>query len=90
MTISKNKKTISKVLAWIGLILIFLFIIGIIYGLITKNGMFVIAMIAGLTLISLLYRWGIMAFKKVYSIENKDLDKKDMILKNSKINTKNI
>lgn len=90
MAISNNKKFISKVLAWIGLVIIILFIIGMIYGLITKDGKFVIAMIAGLTLVSLLYRWGIMAFKKVYSTDDKDLDEKNLILKNTKIKTKNL
>ena len=90
MSISNNKKIISKILAWIGLIIILLFIIGMIYGLITKDGKFVIAMIAGLTLVSLLYRWGIMAFKKVYSTDDNKLEEKNLILKNSKIKTKNI
>lgn len=89
MAIPQGKKRIAKVLAWIGLVIILLFIIGMIYGLVTKNGMFVIAMIAGLTLVSLLYRWGIMAFKKIYSAEE-DSNEKDLILKNSKIKTKSL
>ena len=90
MEISNNKKIIAKVLVWIGIIIILLFIIGMIYGMITGNGKFVVAMIIGLTIVSLLYRWGIMAFRKLYYTENKEIDKENLILKNSNINTKNI
>ena len=69
MSASKSKKKIAKVLAYIGLIIILLFIAGMIYGLVTRDGKFVIAMIAGLSIVSFLYRWGIMAFRKVYGSE---------------------
>ncbi len=90
MEITNNKKIIAKVLVWIGIIIILLFIIGMIYGMITRNGKFVVAMIIGLTIVSLLYRWGIMAFRKLYYTENKEIDEENLILKNSNINTKNI
>lgn len=85
---TKTKKIIARVLAYIGLIIILLFIIGMIYGLIVKDGKFVILMIALLSIVSLLYRWGIMAYRRVYKDDEKDegMD----IIKNSTINTKKI
>ena len=62
---TKTKKNIARVLAYIGLIIIFLFIIGMIYGLIVKDGKFVILMIALLSIVSLLYRWGTEEFIKM-------------------------
>lgn len=85
---TKTKKNIARVLAYIGLIIIFLFIIGMIYGLIVKDGKFVILMIALLSIVSLLYRWGIMAYRRVY--KNGDNDEEKDIIKNSTINTKKI
>lgn len=85
---TKTKKNIARVLAYIGLIIIFLFIIGMIYGLIVKDGKFVILMIALLSIVSLLYRWGIMAYRRVY--KNDDNDEEKDIIKNSTINTKKI
>ena len=81
-----------KVLAYIGLIIILLFIAGMIYGLVTNNGVFVIGMIVGLTIVSLLYRWGIMAFRKVYGDDNSFNDEEDHedMIKISKINTKKL
>ena len=63
-----------------------------IYGLVTKNGMFVIAMIIGLSIVSLLYRWGIMAFKKIYESDNvfKDEINNQDITKITNINTKKL
>lgn len=85
---TKTKKNIARVLAYIGLIIIFLFIIGMIYGLIVKDGKFVVLMIALLSIVSLLYRWGIMAYRRVY--KNDDNDEEKDIIKNSTINTKKI
>lgn len=92
MSAPKNKKVIAKVLAYIGLVIILLFIAGMIYGLVTNNGVFVIGMIAGLTIVSLLYRWGIMAFRKVYGSDNSFNDEEDHddMIKISKINTKKL
>ena len=92
MSVPKNKKKIAKILAYIGLLIILLFIIGMIYGLVAKDGMFVIAMIIGLSIVSLLYRWGIMAFKKIYGSDNafKDENNNQDITKITNINTKKL
>ena len=92
MNAPKNKKIIAKILAYIGLLIILLFIIGMIYGLVAKDGMFVIAMIIGLSIVSLLYRWGIMAFKKIYGSDNvfKDENNNQDITKITNINTKKL
>lgn len=92
MSAPKNKKIIAKILAYIGLLIILLFIIGMIYGLVAKDGMFVIAMIIGLSIVSLLYRWGIMAFKKIYGSDNvfKDENNNKDITKITNINTKKL
>ncbi len=92
MSTPKNKKIIAKILAYIGLLIILLFIIGMIYGLVAKDGMFVIAMIIGLSIVSLLYRWGIMAFKKIYGSDNvfKDENNNQYITKITNINTKKL
>ena len=92
MSAPKNKKKIAKILAYIGLLIILLFIIGMIYGLVAKDGMFVIAMIIGLSIVSLLYRWGIMAFKKIYGSDNvlKDEINNQDITKITNINTKKL
>ena len=92
MSVPKNKKKIAKILAYIGLLIILLFIIGMIYGLVAKDGMFVIAMIIGLGIVSLLYRWGIMAFKKIYGSDNvfKDENNNQDITKITNINTKKL
>ncbi|MBP3200393.1 MAG: hypothetical protein J6M39_01925 [Lachnospiraceae bacterium] len=92
MSAPKNKKIIAKILAYIGLLIILLFIIGMIYGLVAKDGMFVIAMIIGLSIVSLLYRWGIMAFKKIYGSDNvfKDENNNQDITKITNINTKKL
>lgn len=92
MSAPKNKKVIAIVLAYIGLVIILLFIAGMIYGLVTNNGVFVIGMITGLTIVSLLYRWGIMAFRKVYGSDNgfNDEEEHDDMIKISKMNTKKL
>lgn len=90
MKVQNNKKIIAKVLAYIGLFIILLFIIGMIYGLIKRDGRFVIAMIFGLSIVSLLYRWGIMAFRKLYGEKQESSSDNQDIGKISNINTKKI
>ena len=92
MSVPKNKKQIAKILAYIGIVIIILFIVGMIYGLIMQDGKFVIAMIAGLSVVSLLYRWGIMAFRKIYGSNNESQNEttNQDIIRISNINTKKI
>ena len=51
---SKNKNFISRILAWIGLIVIALFIAIIIYALLTQNGMLAFAFTLGIIILSIL------------------------------------
>ena len=61
----KNKKVIAKVLAWIGLIVIAIFIVTILYALIVANGKLALAMIISLIFVSILYWIGISIYKKL-------------------------
>lgn len=61
----KNKQVIAKVLAWIGLIVIAIFIVTILYALIVANGKLALAMIISLIFVSILYWIGIAIYKKL-------------------------
>ena len=88
-----NKSSLAKkIFAWSGLTLIFVFIVLIIYALITKNGMLALASIVCLILLSVVYWVGILAYKRLTKMKEfeDEAREKDRILDNSNINTKKI
>ena len=88
-----NKSSLAKkIFAWSGLTLILIFIILIIYALITKNGMLALASIVCLILLSVVYWIGILAYKRLTKMKELEDEarEKDRIIENSYLKTKNL
>ncbi len=60
---NKNKNIVVKVLAWLGLIIIAVFILALVYALFTKNGQLAFAMTFAIIFISILFWIGIRIYK---------------------------
>ena len=91
-TKNKNIKIITKILAWIGLIVITIFLCIIAYAMLTKNGRLALTFIVALIFVSILFWIGIKLYKdaeEYNNLKNKELEKENLI-NLSKMNTKNI
>lgn len=87
-THNKKNKIIAKIFAWIGLIIIAIFIFVILYAMLTRNGQLALAFTIGLIFISIILWIGIKLYKSIKERENiKHNDKMNDI---TNVNTKNI
>ena len=60
---NKNNKIIVKVLAWIGLVIITIFLFIIAYAMMTQNGKLALAFTIGLIFLSIVFWIGIKLYK---------------------------
>lgn len=74
---NKNKNIVVKVLAWLGLIIIAVFILALVYALFTKNGQLAFAMTFAIIFISILFWIGIRAYKGLMEYSKKQLEEKE-------------
>ncbi|MBO6134472.1 MAG: hypothetical protein J6O09_01675 [Lachnospiraceae bacterium] len=90
---NQNKnKILPKVLAWIGLVIITIFLFIIAYAMMTQNGRLALAFIIGLIFISIIYAIGIKLYKDAVEyrkLQNKEKEREDFI-NIASINTKSI
>ena len=88
----KKGSLATKIFAWSGIILILIFIILILYSLITSNGMLALASIICLIILSLVYWLGILAYKRLTKMKGLEDEMREntKILTNSNLNTKSI
>ena len=81
MSESNNKKNITKILAWIGLIIIAILLCIIAYAMIIKDGKLALAMTVVLIFISILFWVGIKLYKgmiKYEQLKHKDEEQRKM------------
>ncbi len=90
---NQNKnKILPKVLAWIGLVIITIFLFIIAYAMMTQNGRLALAFIIGLIFLSIIYAIGIKLYKDAVEykkLQNKEKEREDFI-NIASINTKSI
>lgn len=80
---NQNKnKILPKVLAWIGLVIITIFLFIIAYAMMTQNGRLALAFIIGLIFLSIIYAIGIKLYKDAVEykkLQNKEKEREDFI-----------
>ena len=89
---SERKKKIARVLAFIGLIIITIFLCIIAYAMLTQNGRLALAMIIALVFVSVLFWIGIKVYKDMAEFENlKNKEERQKEMNDiARMNTKNI
>ena len=71
-----NKNKLTKIIAYIGLVVIALIIVAMLYALITKNGQLALTMIFALTFVSILFFIGIKLYKGLADYNKNELNEK--------------
>lgn len=85
---NQNKNIIAKVLAWLGLIIIAVFILALVYALFTKNGQLAFAMTFAIIFISILFWIGIRVYKGLMEYSKKQLEEREDFINIANTKTK--
>lgn len=79
---NKKNSIIARILAWLGLIIIAIFIMMLAYALFTKNGQLALAMTVALIFVSVLFWVGIRVYKgltEYNNLKNREKEREDFI-----------